>query len=189
MRVNRLSDFDEQRRRVLLCLLSTGALAAIPGCASRPEIHQAMTTPAEMVEGSSIFSYAGEFRVNGAPADLTTRVNAGDTVETGADSEAIYVVDKDAFLMRANSRMQIATSASPTYRLNHGKVLSVFASGRTSITTPSAIIGIRGTGVYTEVDPDLTYVCLCYGRANLATADNPGISDELESKLGWSAPS
>lgn len=182
MSVNRLSDFEEQRRRVLLCLLSTSALAAFPGCASRPGMHQAMTTPAEMPEGSSIFSFAGEFRVNGAPANLATLVNAGDTVETGIRSEAIYVVDKDAFLMRANSRMHIATSASSTYRLDQGKVLSVFASRRTSITTPSAIIGIRGTGVYTEVEPDLTYVCLCYGRANLATADNPSINVELATK-------
>jgi hypothetical protein len=178
----RLSDFDEERRRFVLYLLSAGVLAAVPGCASGPAVYQTMTTPAEMPEGSSVFSYAGEFKVNGAPANLTTGVGPGDVVETGENSEAIYVVDKDAFLLRAKSRMQIATSASSSYRLDQGKVLSVLASRRTSITTPSAVIGVRGTGVYMEVEPDLTYVCLCYGRANLATADDPSIAEDLESQ-------
>lgn len=44
-----------------------------------------------------------------------------------------------------------------------------------------AIIGIRGTGIVLEVEPALTYVCTCYGVANLATADDPAINVAITS--------
>jgi len=75
--VNSLSDFDERRRRFVLYLLSSGALAAIPGCASPPAIHQAMATPAEMPPDSSVFSYTGELKVNG---EIRQRSNTGQQI-------------------------------------------------------------------------------------------------------------
>jgi len=58
-------------------------------------------------------------------------------------------------------------------RVVTGAVLSVFATGeRKTIRTPTATIGIRGTGVYVEIEPDRTYVCTCYATADIeATAD------------------
>jgi hypothetical protein len=38
---------------------------------------------------------------------------------------------------------------------------------------PTATIGIRGTGVYLEAEPGLTYVCTCYGLAALASNADP----------------
>jgi len=37
--------------------------------------------------------------------------------------------------------------------------------------TPNATIGIRGTGAYLEAEAARTYFCLCYGTADVATAD------------------
>lgn len=156
----------------MLWLLASGALTAVPGCTStRPGARQAMAAPAEMGEGQSIFRLVGDVSVNQGAADLATQVLPGDVVETGEDAEAIFVVDDDAFLLRANSRMLIPPNATVGYTLGQGKALGVFASKRTQIRTPSAVISIRGTGVYVEVEPTLSYVCLCYGAANLATAD------------------
>lgn len=174
-----ISDIDETRRRTLVYLLATGALVSLPGCTTRgSSVRQAMPTPQEMPAGLSMFLLAGEVTVSGTPATLDTRVEAGDLIETGPGGEAIFVFGKDAFLLRADSRLRLPSSraAGATYGLVQGKALSVFASRQTQISTPSAVISIRGTGVYVEVEPARSYVCLCYGAATLATAD--GQADE-----------
>lgn len=64
--------------------------------------------------------------------------------------------------------------------LASGAILSVFAPGRRRILkTPSAVIGIRGTGGYLEARPDGTYFCLCYGKANLQAANNPNVRESV----------
>ena len=54
-----------------------------------------------------------------------------------------------------------------------GALLSVFGSRRHRIQTPLATIGIRGTGVYVEVEPEQDYVCTCYGVTELTAIDDP----------------
>ncbi|MDZ7684735.1 MAG: hypothetical protein U5O39_06780 [Gammaproteobacteria bacterium] len=179
-----ISDIDETRRRVLLYLLTTGAFAALPGCASRGlSGRQAMAMPQEMPPGVSMFLLDGDVTVSGKSATLDSSVEAGDLIETGPNAEVIFVFGKDAFLLRANSRLRIPSSMSSggTYGLERGKALSALASRHTQISTPSAVISIRGTGVYVEVEPTLSYVCLCYGAANLATADGQA-DEDLESE-------
>ncbi len=183
---NRITDIDEARRRFLVYLLSTGAFASVGGCSSTATsgVRQAMPVPEEMPAGKSMFLLQGDVSVNTASATLDTLVSLGDVVETGEDSEAVFVFEKDAFLLRANSRIRVPSTMATggSYGLERGKALSVFASRRTEIRTPSAVISIRGTGVYVEVEPALSYVCLCYGAANLATSDDPAINEDLETE-------
>jgi hypothetical protein len=64
-----------------------------------------------------------------------------------------------------------------------GKILSVFPSGRpVRMTTKNASIGIRGTGVYTESDPEQTYFCTCYGTAEIVAASDPTSRETVESR-------
>lgn len=111
---------------------------------------------------------SGDVRVNGQPAIPGMIVRAGDTVTTGKDGEAIYVIGKDAFLQRAGSSVNFATDA---LRVISGKLLSVFGKGNKQIRVPTATIGIRGTGCYIEANGEgtaaRTYFCLCYGTADL----------------------
>jgi hypothetical protein len=58
-------------------------------------------------------------------------------------------------------------------RLVTGKLLSVFGRGPRSITTPTGTIGIRGTGIYIEAEAERTYVCTCYGVADLQASNMP----------------
>ena len=59
-------------------------------------------------------------------------------------------------------------------RLLAGKLLSVFPSGRpVQLRTKVASIGIRGTGVYLESDPEQTYFCTCYGVADVSAVNDP----------------
>jgi len=37
------------------------------------------------------------------------------------------------------------------------------------MVTSTAIIGVRGTAVYLESNPEKTYICTCYGKADLSS--------------------
>ena len=70
---------------------------------------------------------------------------AGDVITTGADSEVVFVSGKDAFLIRANSRVEAQSVVGPLVlsglRVLTGAVLSVFAPGEAEIVStadPSA---------------------------------------------------
>jgi hypothetical protein len=71
-------------------------------------------------------------------------------------------------------------------RIISGALLSVFAprkpEDQLNLSAATATIGIRGTGVYVEVDPDLTYVCTCYGKVSLASTANPEDSELIKTR-------
>jgi hypothetical protein len=101
-------------------------------------------------------------------------------VETGKDGEIVFAVGESAFLLREGSRMVLASPRKDStlisaLRLVGGKLLSVFPKGRQpkSITTVTATMGIRGTGVYLEADPQQTYFCTCYGVAEVVANKDP----------------
>lgn len=116
----------------------------------------------------------GDVRINGAPARIGRVVLPGDVITTGAGAEAIYVMGRDAFLLRERSEVgHFAEGTVGVLRVIQGKLLSVFGPGEKSLQTPSATIGIRGTGCYLEAEPDQTYFCLCYGKAELVPVADP----------------
>ncbi len=47
------------------------------------------------------------------------------------------------------------------------------------ITTPTATIGVRGTGVYLEVEPDKTLFCTCYGDVDVEASHDPASKDSV----------
>ncbi len=161
---------DEQRRDYLVKLLTASAFSMAP-----LNVVQAFwgSTPDKLPDDKSIFSLEGDVRVNGRPADLDTRIEGGDVVSTEDDSEVIFAVGSDSFILRSNSEMQIEGGGFfvQALRMLTGSVLSVFGQ-RTStqqltMNSSTATIGIRGTGVYMESEPGLTYLCTCYGQVGL----------------------
>jgi len=126
----------------------------------------------------------GDVRVNGQAARRGMEVKPGDVIVTGRDAELVVVVGRDAFLVRANSRIELSGDAArlvvAVLRVVTGAVLSVFEpAGRKRIQTATASIGIRGTGVYVEVDEMRTYVCTCDGEAELTPVDDPGAAETV----------
>jgi hypothetical protein len=118
-----------------------------------------------------IYRVRGDVRVNGQPAREGAEARAGDAITTGADGEMVFVVGRDAMLVRRNSNVSLLADG---LRAVTGAILSVFASGeRKQIQTGTAVIGIRGTAVYIEVEESRTYVCTCYGEAVLEPAGDP----------------
>ena len=121
---------------------------------------------------------SGDVRINGKPAQKGMDLKPGDVVTTGRGAELVVVVGKDAFLMRANSRVEYSGDAAKLVvsglRIVTGALLSVFEPGRPKrVQTVTATIGIRGTGIYVEVQKQRTYACTCYGEAELVPVDEP----------------
>ncbi len=120
----------------------------------------------------------GDVRINGKPAKQGMQAKPGDVITTGRDAELVVVVGRDAFLVRAETRVELAGDATrlvvSALRVVTGALLSVFAPGeRKRIRTPTATIGIRGTGIYIAVEAARSYICTCYGEAELVPADDP----------------
>ena len=129
----------------------------------------------------------GYVRINDAPAREGIDVKAGDMVITGPASSVVFVTNQDAFLVRANSRVEVMGRSGELVltglRIVTGAILSVFSRGeRKTIYTPTAAIGIRGTGIYIEAEPSRTYVCLCYGAAEISSTADPTVRESLETE-------
>ena len=126
----------------------------------------------------------GDVRVNGVAAKEGMDVKAGDIVTTGPASEVVFVTGKDAFLIRANSRVEAQGAAGALLltglRIVTGAVLSVFTRGEPkTLSTATATIGIRGTAVYVEAEEARTYVCTCYGETDIVSATDPSARETV----------
>lgn len=128
-----------------------------------------------------VYKIKGEVRVNGQLAKEGSPVKPGDTITTGAQSEAIYIIGNDAYLQRDRSTVSIAgNTLKAGLRVLSGKLLSVFGKGEKRIETSTATIGIRGTGCYIEAEEQRVYFCLCYGVADVESPKMPGLIETIE---------
>jgi|GEM_PF-107270 len=163
------ADFANSRhRRTLLKLLASGAL----GAGGLTGMIRAALAAGEHPAVNGLHRAAGEVRVNGVLAGKGTPVKAGDKVTTGKNGQAVFVVGRDAFLLRESGEIALQGEGVlvNTLRVISGKILSVYGKGAHRIATPTATIGIRGSGAYVEAEAARTYICLCYGVADLMDA-------------------
>jgi len=182
---DRLALEDPARRARLMQLLCCGALGLAPNSLLHAGI---LAVSAKKLEaGRSIYRLRGKVWVNGQRANQNTRILAGDTVRTGQRSRIVFAVGGDSFLLRSESEMELSgvEFLVSNLRLLTGRLLSVFAkrdSGQTlGMRASTATIGIRGSGVYMEVEPELTYLCTCYGQVAVSSSDNPDDSELITS--------
>ena len=161
------------RRRWLLGTVASLGTAALPGAVRH------VLAMGERPAAPGLYRVEGDVRVNGRPAGAGRLIRPGDIVETGPRSQAVFVVGRDAYLLRAGSRLETVGREMliDTLRVVTGRLLSVLGPGARRIQTPTATIGIRGTGIYVEAEPGRTYVCTCYGTADLQSTEKP---DERE---------
>ena len=131
-----------------------------------------------------LYSVEGDVRVNGSPAGPGFLVRPGDVIETGALSQAVFIAGRDAYLLRALTRLETAGREMfiDSLRIVTGKLLSVLGPGARRIETPTATIGIRGTGIYIEAEPERSYVCTCYGVADLEPRDRPDLRETVKTE-------
>lgn len=167
------------RRGFVRGMMATGAMAG--GINFFGLITEALAASHE----KGIISIKGNVRINGSPAKKGAMVASGDAVTTGGDSSAVFAVGKNGFLIRDNSHVEIAlgnTGLIEEIRILGGKLLSVFEKGSRKIMTTTALAGVRGSAMYVEAEPDVTYICLCYGEAAIESLSYPGVSEIVSAK-------
>ena len=125
----------------------------------------------------------GEVLIDGKPARRGQPVLPGATVSTRAGAEVVYVIEQDAFLQRENTVVRFGVEAGKEFfRILSGKLLSVFGPGHKTLHTPTASLGIRGTGCYIEAQPASVYFCLCYGSVEIVPLASPAKARQLETR-------
>lgn len=179
---------DEARRQFLVGALQAGLLVGGLGW-NLPAMAQLFgRIPRRLAEGHSVFELRGEVRANGQPVTRETRLKATDRIETGEGAFLIAAIGDSAFLLRERSSLQIdgRDLLVRGMRLVSGKLLSVFGKRRRDeelmMRTAVATIGVRGTGMYAEVDPDKTYFCTCYGTVDIASEQDPSQTEQIVSR-------
>jgi hypothetical protein len=162
-----------QRRQLLRAILASGGLGAagLTGFISRA------LAAGDLPGGTGVARLEGSATVNGKAAKVGTPVALGDRIATGAGSQAVVAIQGDAFLLRAQTTIELrGRDRLSDLLVSGGKVLSVFAKKPVVIKAAAATIGIRGTGAYLEVLPEEVYFCLCYGEAVI---DGPNMESKV----------
>ena len=177
-----MGDREDSRRKLLVDALTLGLFTGINAAGLVVPARALSSLPGRLPSGQSIYSLNGRVIVDGKPADIKTRINPGSSVQTGDNSEVIFVVGSDAFILRSNSRVKLGTEGMLVQgmRVLTGAILGVFGKRDISheIVTSTATIGIRGTGIYVDAAPDKTYACTCYGHTQIrANADPAQVRD------------
>ncbi|MDB5761254.1 MAG: hypothetical protein JWQ21_249 [Herminiimonas sp.] len=175
---------EDPRRRLLINGLAAGLFATVlPGRSARADGIFG-TPPSKLPPGQSIYRLVGKVRVNGKDATLDTPIGPNDTIETGSNSEIVFVVGGHAMILRSDTHLDLKGEKKESgsliisgLRMLSGKLLSVSRNQPMSINTPTATLGIRGTGLYVEADPELTYFCTCYGTTDVMAAKDPESTD------------
>ncbi len=142
---------------------------------------------------SNIVELTGDALLNGRRLLPRESIVSGDRIETGPNSNLIFVIGNSSFLVRQNSRLTVDRGNSinlvSVLRLVTGAVASVWGKGsRRQIVTPTLTAGIRGTGVYTEVfanQNQRSYFCNCYGEVEMRAGRDVALSISSYHQAFW----
>jgi len=162
-------------RRRWLGIAGAGLVAELAGL--RAALAQGAVAP-------GVRRLRGHATIGGRDAAEGMAVRPGDTIATAAGAQIVFVVGRDAMLMRGATRVEMqgdpGSLIATGLRVVTGAILSVFAPGQPKrIETRTTTIGIRGTAVYVEASPDRTYVCTCYGTAEIVPVADPAAAETV----------
>ncbi len=142
----------------------------------------AMGSTSEPVK-PGIHKMEGSVEINGLPAKIGDLIKPNDVISTGPKSKVIFSFDESSFLMQENTRLRIELEtpsdstkdkAVQVIRIMTGKVLSAFNPKKEKkIITKTAVVGVRGTAAYVEIEKHFIYFCLCYGSAEIKALSDP----------------
>ena len=175
---------EDPRRRLLLQALSLGWLAGGSGWAFAGALGE---RPTRLPAGRSVFAVQGEVLADGKPVNRESLITPTQTIQTGPGAHLVFVLGSDALLLRENSRLELRllAGAKQLFRLVNGALLSVFGprdpNAPIDVHTTQVYMGIRGTGLYVEARAQETYACTCYGRVQLTSALDAGLSETVTS--------
>ena len=119
---------------------------------------------AETVTGK-IHRLQGHVWVNGIEADRQTPIHFGDRILTGVNSRVILSLDQNVYSIHSRSALKLPEqSKNFTLKVLYGAFLAAFRHDtHKTIETQTAVLGVRGTGLYIDTEQPQPYLCLCYG--------------------------
>lgn len=114
----------------------------------------------------------GDVFINKRIAHQASSIRAGDRLSVAYGGRLVFSMGEDSYLLQEGTSLEVASKDNKVIsglRLLTGGLLSVFGQRDTTtrIYTHTATIGIRGTGVYLNSQPDSLYFCTCYGKTDL----------------------
>lgn len=95
---------DLERRLFLKRMLLIGAVGS---AGSELFVRRALAMAPQGQQLQGLRKVEGTVMINGTPAQGNVLILPGDTITTGLASQAVFVAGKDAFLVRANSRIEL----------------------------------------------------------------------------------
>ena len=142
---------------------------------------------------SNIVELQGDALVNGEAVTRDRTIQTGDSVQTGPNSNLIFVIGNSSFQVRQNSRFTVERGptlfAVSVLRLLTGGVAAVFGKGTNrQVITPTLTAGIRGTGIYSEVfeaQNFRSYFCNCYGTIDMGAGGDSAVSQSSYHQSFW----
>jgi hypothetical protein len=124
-----------------------------------------------------VIEFEGKVWIEDIQVKVGSKARLGEKFRTGENSKVILKLrDGSVLQLRSKSALVLSNDKSPgTLDLLVGKLLAVFSEGEHEVYTPTAVAGVRGTGLYLMVEsPETTYACVCFG-----TVDFTAIADSL----------
>jgi len=133
-------------------------------------------------KAGGVSALTGQAFINGRPAVDGLEVRPGDHVVVGHGAQMTFVSGVNVFRLRPLTDFALGSAEvlRGALRLVTGGLLAVFGDGRHTIVTPRATMGIRGSGLYVESDPEQLYLCNCYGTARVVVPLGGGRTIEQE---------
>lgn len=122
-----------------------------------------------------IYSFKAPILVNGKLASQNTPISFGDEILTGDKAQIVLKLDGSVYRLGSRTRLKLPeTTENFSFNVFFGSVLAVFKRNTPkTIYTNTAVLGVRGTGLFLHVDNQQTYLCTCYGDIDFSDANNP----------------
>lgn len=162
----------QSRRQFLKCVCAL-PLSIVPLSFTFPTVVNAKSTKLSGV----IHEISGIVYINKTLASQSSIIHAGDRLSVAYGGRLLFSMFEDTYLLQEGSSLELMSENNVVIsglRLLTGGLLSVFGSRQktTKIFTRTATIGIRGTGVYLNSQPEKLYFCTCYGKTDLDLGHN-----------------
>jgi len=130
----------------------------------------------------------GDVEIDGSICELGQIVPLGSTVKTGMEGSCeISFGEQNIFRIEEDTITTISIgSGERNISIEKGAIDAIFErlsliggdNDKFRIQTPSVVAGVRGTVFYIKVeDPNITYLCTCYGTIHQEPADGGSPED------------
>jgi len=122
-----------------------------------------------------IYDLKGPVLINGKLANKSSPVHFGDEVITGSRGRIAIKLDGNVFRMGTSSHLFLPKETKNiVVDFIFGSLLAVFRhDANKQIHARTAVLGVRGTGLFLKDNGKETYLCTCYGDVDFTDKSNP----------------